>query len=124
MPTVSSSQTTYPKQLSDSTIVITKDQLKQANLLFLERDKLILENQQLNDLVVSYDDLISNMEKTDSLKNEQIVTLMNGLKDSEIEIKDNYLKIDKLTNKNKWYKGLTIGGFTISATLLILLLVK
>lgn len=118
------SQTTYPKNLNDSLIVITKDQLKQINLVFIENDKLLLENQQYIEQNNNYKLLIDNYELSDSIKSEQISTLKYGLTESDGIIRTQSVEINNLYKKNKLFKGLTIGGFTISATLLILLLVK
>ena len=72
----------------------------------------------------NYKLLINNYELSDSIKSEQINTLKYGLTESDGIIRTQSVEINNLHKKNKLFKGLTIGGFTISATLLILLLVK
>lgn len=118
------SQTTYPKLTSDSLIVITPQQLKATNLIFLEHKKLKLEVPELNKQIVSYESLINSYAKSDSLKNSQIDELTNYIEVSE-QVRENQLReINKLKSKNQLYKGLSIGGVTVSVMLLITLLIK
>lgn len=118
------SQTTYPKLTSDSLIVITPQQLKATNLIFLEHKKLKLEVPELNKQIVSYESLINSYAKSDSLKNSQIDELTNYMEISE-QVRENQLReINKLKSKNQLYKGLSIGGVTVSVMLLITLLIK
>ena len=118
------SQTTYPKLTSDSLIVITPQQLKVTNLIFLEHKKLKLEVPELNKQIVSYESLINSYAKSDSLKNSQIDELTNYMEVSE-QVRENQLReINKLKSKNQLYKGLSIGGVTVSVMLLITLLIK
>lgn len=118
------SQTTYPKLTSDSLIVITPQQLKATNLIFLEHKKLKLEVPELNKQIVSYESLINSYAKSDSLKNSQIDELTNYMEVSE-QVRENQLReINKLKSKNQLYKGLSIGGVTVSVMLLITLLIK
>lgn len=117
-------QTTYPKLTSDSLIVITPQQLKATNLIFLEHKKLKLEIPELNKQIVSYESLINSYAKSDSLKNSQIDELTNYMEVSE-QVRENQLReINKLKSKNQLYKGLSIGGVTVSVMLLITLLIK
>lgn len=118
------SQTTYPKLTSDSLIVITPQQLKATNLIFLEHKKLKLEVPELNKQIVSYESLINSYAKSDSLKNSQIDELTNYMEVSE-QVRENQLReINKLKSKNQLYKGLSIGGVTVSVMFLITLLIK
>lgn len=118
------SQNTYPKSLNDSLVIITTEQLKQTNLIFLEKNKLELQNSEYKKQIDTYKTLINNYSKTDSLRLETIDLLNNEIANCEEIIIDRNNQIYKLENKNKLWKGLTIGGFTVSATLLILLLVR
>lgn len=118
------SQTTYPKLTSDSLIVITPQQLKATNLIFLEHKKLKLQVPELNKQIVSYESLINSYTQSDSLKNSQIGKLTSYIEVSE-QVRENQLReINKLKSKNQLYKGLSIGGVTISVILLITLLIK
>lgn len=119
-----SSQNTYPKLTNDSLIVITPQQLKATNLIFLEHKKLKLEVPELNKQIVSYESLINSYAKSDSLKNSQIDELTNYMEVSE-QVRENQLReINKLKSKNQLYKGLSIGGVTVSVMFLITLLIK
>lgn len=118
------SQTTYPKLTSDSLIVITPQQLKATNLIFLEHKKLKLEVPELNKQIVSYESLINSYVKSNSLKNSQIDELINYMEVSEQARENQLREINKLKSKNQLYKGLSIGGVTISVIFLITLLIK
>lgn len=118
------SQTTYPKLTSDSLIVITPQQLKATNLIFLEHKKLKLQVPELNKQIVSYKSLINSYVRSDSLKNSQVKELTNYIEVSEQVRKDQLREINKLKSKNQLYKGLSIGGITISIALLITLLIR
>ena len=62
------SQNTYPRALTDSTVEITNEQLKQTNLVFLEHHKLTLENKDLKSKINLLDSIIVNNNKIDSLR--------------------------------------------------------
>lgn len=62
------SQNTYPRTLTDSTVEITNEQLKQTNLVFLEHHKLTLENKDLKSKINLLDSIIVNNNKIDSLR--------------------------------------------------------
>lgn len=92
--------------------------------MFLERDKLKLQNEEYKKQTETYKALIDNYSITDSLRLEHIDLLNNDIANCEEIILNQNNQIYKLEKQNKLWKGLSIGGFTISATLLILLLVK
>lgn len=117
-------QTTYPKLVNDSLIVITPSQLKATNLIFLEHKKLELESRELKAQIESYDNLLSLYLAKDSLRVKQINELSDFNKQSVETIKNQNLEIDKLTRKNLIYKGISIGGVTITASLLLILILK
>lgn len=119
-----SSQNTYPKLVNDSLVVITPQQLKATNLIFLEHKKLKLEIPELKKQLTSYESLINSYEKTDSVRNAQVKRLMLHAQASEQVMQNQLREINKLESKKKLYRGLTIGGFTVSAVLLITLLLK
>lgn len=119
-----SSQNTYPKLVNDSLVVITPQQLKVTNLIFLEHKKLKLEIPELKKQLVSYESLINSYEKTDSIKNVQVNRLILHVQASEQVMQNQLREINKLKSKKKLYRGLTIGGFTVSTALLIALLLK
>lgn len=88
------SQDIYPKKLNDSLVVITADQLKQTNLIFLEHSKLSNENKLLYDKINLLDSLNSNYVKIDSINTIKINNLNKELK----------------AKSKKSYKGYIIGG--------------
>ena len=118
------SQSTYPLILNDSLIVISPTQLKQTNLIFLEHKKLSLENSELKIQNENYGKLIFNYQVSDSVKNEQISLLTNSLGEYNSIIEEHKVQIGKLQSSKKLYKGIAVGGVTISLGLLILLIVK
>lgn len=119
-----SSQNTYPKLTNDSLIVITPQQLKATNLIFLEHKKLRLEIPELNKQIASYESLIKSYEQTDSVRNAQVKRLMLHAEVSEQVMQNQLREINKLESKNKLFKGLTIGGVTVSVILIATLLLK
>lgn len=119
-----SSQNTYPKLTNDSLIVITPQQLKATNLIFLEHKKLKLEIPELNKQIASYESLIKSYEQTDSVRNAQVKRLMLHVEVSEQVMQNQLREINKLESKNKLFKGLTIGGVTVSVILIATLLLK
>lgn len=119
-----SSQNTYPKLVNDSLIVITPQQLKATNLIFLEHKKLKLELPELNKQIVTYESLIKSYAATDSIRGIEVKRLMLHAQVSEQVMQSQLREINKLESRKKLYKGLTIGGFSVSAVLLITLLLK
>ena len=81
LPMLSFSQTTYPKIVQDSLIVITPQQLKQTNLIFTQHDK--------------YKQLIPSYEYKIILK-DSIITALKEV----IVIKDTELFNKDLINEN------------------------
>jgi hypothetical protein len=90
----------------------------------LEHKKLKLQVPELNKQIVSYESLINSYVRSDSLKNSQVKELTNYIEVSEQVRKDQLREINKLKSKNQLYKGLSIGGITISIALLITLLIR
>lgn len=119
-----SSQNTYPKLVNDSLVVITPQQLKATNLIFLEHKKFKLEIPELKKQITSYESLINSYERNDSVKNAQINRLMLHAQASEQVMQNQLREINKLESKKKLYKGLIVGGVTVSVVLLITLLLK
>lgn len=115
------SQTTYPSILNDSLIVITNKQLKQTNLLFLDRERLIKENSELKFQIDNYNSILDNYKYTDTIKSNQIDLLKTNLNDYNNIINNQSIKIDKLNKSNKVLKGISIGGIVISISLIALL---
>lgn len=108
--------------LNDSLIIITSNQLKQTNLIFLEHNKLNKERIELIGQLDSYKILVDNYNKSLNVRSEEIVELNSIIIDqsNKIQLQDKQLK--NIDNKYKIIKGIAIGGVTISIVLLLLLI--
>lgn len=108
---------TISNQIEIDSIVSTSD-IKYANLIFIEHDKLLKENSLLYKQLNNYIVLNSQLERTDSLRIKQIEEL-NRIYSIQVE------NLNKEIHKqNKVIKCWKIGGITISAGLILLLLLK
>lgn len=114
--------TSFSQNISTpETVLITTEQLKKANLVFIEHDKLLKENLLLYNQIYNYKEYTNTLLKTDSVKElklEQYQIIMNTY-DTQI----NNLT-DDIKRKNRTIKIWKIGGITISAGLLLLFLIK
>ena len=119
-----SSQNMYPKLVDDSLVVITPQQLKASNLIFLEHKKLKLERFELNKQLTSYELLTANYAKTDSLRLQQLARAELQMQMYDEAISKQRQQIAKMNKKNKRLTTLSIGGFAISVGLLLALLIK
>lgn len=119
-----SSQNMYPKLVDDSLVVITPQQLKASNLIFLEHKKLKLERFELNKQLTSYELLTANYAKTDSIRLQQLAQAELQMQMYDETISKQREQIAKMNKKNKRLTTLSIGGFAISVGLLLALLIK
>ena len=119
-----SSQNMYPKLVDDSLVVITPQQLKASNLIFLEHKKLKLERFELNKQLTSYELLTANYAKTDSIRLQQLARAELQMQMYDEAISKQREQITKVNKKNKRLTTLSIGGFAISVGLLLALLIK
>lgn len=119
-----SSQNMYPKLVDDSLVVITPQQLKASNLIFLEHKKLKLERFELNKQLTSYELLTANYAKTDSIRLQQLARAELQMQMYDEAISKQREQIAKMDKKNKRLTTLSIGGFAISVGLLLALLIK
>lgn len=119
-----SSQNMYPKPVDDSLVVITPQQLKASNLIFLEHKKLKLERFELNKQLTSYELLTANYAKTDSIRLQQLARAELQMQMYDEAISKQREQIAKMNKKNKRLTTLSIGGFAISVGLLLALLIK
>lgn len=119
-----SSQNMYPKLVDDSLVVITPQQLKASNLIFLEHKKLKLERFELNKQLTSYELLTANYAKTDSIRLQQLARAELQMQMYDEAISKQQEQITKMNKKNKRLTTLSIGGFAISVGLLLALLIK
>ena len=116
MMTTSFSQTTLITIKNDTMICITPQQLKTANLIFLEHDRLSKENDvmqsQINALKFLYEDEL----RIDSLYENAITSLNLTISEREKDIK----KQEKLTRRAKrWTSVWQVIGWSSSLTLLL-----
>lgn len=105
----------------DSTVLITSDQLKYANLIFVEHKKLLEENRLLYQQVKNYKAKTNNLLKTDSLRVEQIANYQHINEKHILQI-DNLNKAIK--KKDRTVTCWKIGGITVSIGLVLFLLLK
>lgn len=119
-----SSQNMYPKLVDDSLVVITPQQLKASNLIFLEHKKLKLERFELSKQLTSYELLTANYAKTDSIRLQQLARAELQMQMYDEAISKQREQIAKMNKKNKRLTTLSIGGFAISVGLLLALLIK
>lgn len=115
------SSTTSGVTRQDSIVSITSDQLKYANLIFVEHKKLLEENDLLNQQVQNYQIKTDLLLKTDSLRVSQIENYqcINETYATQIENLNNTIK-----KKNRAITCWTIGGITVSIGLVLFLLLK
>lgn len=102
----------YPKILNDSLIVITPKQLKQTNILFLERSKLLKEKAEYKKVISNYKLLTSTLEELNYNYNSIILENNNTITKLQIENQ-------KYRAKNKRYKKWFIGTLGVSFAVFI-----
>ena len=119
--TTSFSQTISNEIKKDSTVLITSDQLKRTNLIFVEHEALLKTNsllhQQLNNYKLNNDLLL----RSDSIRKVEIdkYKLLTESFSSKIASLNKEIK-----RKDRTILTLKIGGITISSGLLLWLLLK
>lgn len=105
----------------DSTVLVTASDLKYANLIFVEHDKLLKENSLLHKQIRNYVELNNQLVQVDSLRLQQI-SEYNKLNQSYI------IQIDTLNKEikenNRTIRCWQIGGITVSTGLILFLLLK
>lgn len=119
--TICFSQTTSVETNPDSIVSVTSEQLKYANLIFVEHEKLLIENSLLNTQIGNYQSKLKLAEETDSLRLSQI-SQYKGINEAySLQIGE----LNKsLSKKDKTILGLKIGCITVSAGIILLLLLK
>lgn len=119
IPTASSSQTTYPKIVNDSLILLTSSQLKHTNLIFAEHQMLLKKVDLLESQTQQYKELIKNYEQNEYL-NSEIVEVQKSYYIERLDVLNKEVK--KETKKRKIYQAGLYG--TLGAAILALLLIK
>jgi hypothetical protein len=121
IPITSFSAITSNCIVQDTTVLITSNQLKTANLIFIEHDKLYKENTLLLKQIADYQEVIEILQKTDSTRLEQLDTY----RDLSTAYKSQIKSLNKTINKkDRTVKAWKIGGLTVSVGLFLLWLLK
>ena len=115
------SQTTLAETSPDSIVFITSEQLKYANLIFVEHEKLLTENSLLNFKINNLQSKLKLSETLDSLRLYQISQYKGINNTYALQINDLNRSISK---KDKTILGLKIGCITVSVGIVLLLLLK
>ena len=119
IPTVCSSQTTYPVIVNDSLILLTSSQLKHTNLIFAEHQMLLKRVDLLESQTQQYKLLVSNYEENDSV-NKRLLEVQKDYYIGRLSsLKEN---LYNETKKKSLYKYGMFG--TIGAALLAIIFVK
>ena len=119
--TMSFSQTISNEIKRDSTVLITSDQLKRINLIFVEHEALLKTNSLLHQQLANYELNNNLLLRSDSIHKVEIdkYKLLTESFSSEITSLNKEIK-----RKDRTILTLKIGGITISSGLLLWLLLK
>ena len=119
--TMSFSQTISNEIKRDSTVLITSDQLKRINLIFVEHEALLKTNSLLHQQLANYKLNNDLLLRSDSIRKVEIdkYKLLTESFSSEITSLNKEIK-----RKDRTILTLKIGGITISSGLLLWLLLK
>lgn len=112
------SQDTLGKIVNDSTVLVTSEQLKYANLLFIEHRQLQEVDSLQKILIENYQSKVSYLQNINTLKDNQYKSLVERC---DLQVKDLQSTIHK---KDRLIKGLKIGSFTIGIGAILLLILK
>ena len=112
--TMSFSSTISDRISQDSTVSVTASQLKEANLIFAEHEKLLKENALLYNQINYFRTSVSLLQETDSLRLVQI----NSYKDYNNSL------LETIDKKDKTLLYWKVGGIAVSFNLLLFLLLK
>lgn len=118
VPISAFSTTTSTQTNQDSIVYVTAQDIKYANLIFIEHKKLIKENDILKKQVVDYEKVVEIANEVDSLRVEQIKTL-----DKDYTIRINNLN-DEIKRKNNHLTYWKLGSVTVTVGLLLFILLK
>ena len=102
----------YPQNIGDSLVVITAEQLKQANLIFVEHSYLAEENSLLLDELDAKDEIIFNYHQMDSINRTNIIKLTNELDFTKSKVD----RLNKKLNNHKTY--FWVGGGALVAAII------
>ena len=116
-----SSQNISIQTVPDSTVSITCKQLKYANLIFNEHSKLLKENNLLFQQIDELNHIITIYDEIDNNREQQIIQYQNINSAYELQVQ----KLNKdIKRKKNTILGISIGGVTVTAGLLLFILLK
>lgn len=116
-----SSQNISIQTVPDSTVSITCKQLKYANLIFNEHSKLLKENNLLFQQINELNHIITIYDEIDNNREQQIIQYQNITSAYELQVQ----KLNKdIKRKKNTILGISIGGVTVTAGLLLFILLK
>lgn len=121
LPMLGFSQNTFPKIVQDSMIVITPQQLKHTNLIFLEHKKLKSEILELNKKLSLQKQINDKLEESLVVQTNTIENYksMESINKDMLYRKDQEIKKYKLSAK-----GWMIGGISVTVVGVLLLIAK
>lgn len=102
----------------DSTVLVQVSDIKYANLIFVEHNKLLLENTLLYEQLDNYKSLNVQLEQINNIKSIQIDELN---KNYNYQLNELNKEIKEKNNTIKYWK---VGGITVSVCLIIFLILK
>ena len=122
IPTVCFSQNIYkyPKVINDSLVVITHNQLKATNLIFIEHAKLAMLYPIQERKIAVYKQLESEYKLNDSIKSKQIIEHQNTINENIKTINSLNSTISNKNKKIKRIRNWAIGSTIINIGLITL----
>ena len=122
IPTVCFSQNIYkyPKVINDSLVVITHNQLKATNLIFVEHAKLAMLYPIQERKIAVYKQLESEYKLNDSIKSKQIIAHQNTINENIKTINSLNSTISNKNKKIKRIRNWAIGSTIINIGLITL----
>jgi hypothetical protein len=106
---------------TDSTVLVTVSDIKYANLIFVEHKNLQSENTLLKQQLSNYEELNSELTEIDLLREQQLNTYKKANENYSEQVANLNKQLSNKTNTVKYWK---IGGISVSAALLLLLIFK
>lgn len=106
---------------NDSTVLVTVSDIKYANLIFVEHKNLQSENTLLKQQLSNYEELNSELTEIDLLREQQLNTYKKANENYTEQVANLNKQLSNKTNTVKYWK---IGGISVSAALLLLLIFK
>ena len=110
----------YPKVINDSLVVITHNQLKVTNLIFVEHAKLAMLYPIQERKIAVYKQLESEYKLNDSIKSKQIIEHQNTINENIKTINSLNSTISNKNKKIKRIRNWAIGSTIINIGLITL----